>query len=344
MAVTARDVALVAGVSPATVSLVFRNKPGVGEKTRQRVFAVAQELGFEYRGSASDEKKQGGLHLVVYKSHGKVVGDTAFFAALIEGVKKATYAQGFGQLNISYFYERESVTEQIRAIKTSKCAGIILLATELNANSLRPFRRLKIPIVLLDSWFPTKDIDSVIIDNQGGAYNAVEHLVSMGHTKIGYLHSKVRIRNFVERADGYRQACQLLIDRHYDSQTYTVGVGASIRDAYADMTAWLLKKPELPTAFFADNDLIAAGCMTALIDAGYQVPRDVSIVGFDNVPIKELGVFRLSSMDVPKERIAALAVERLARHIQRGERTETIRISVLPTLVARDSVAPPQGA
>jgi len=343
MAVTARDVARAAGVSPATVSLVFRNKPGVGTRTREHVFAMAQELGFEYQGSAQADNRHA-IQLVVYKSHGKVVGQTAFFEALIQGVQKATYAQGFGQLLISYFYEGEDSAEQLRALRSTKCDGIILLATELSAPGVRAIRRLGVPVVLLDSWFPTKDLDSVIIDNQGGAFNAVEHLVAAGHRDIGYLHSKVRIRNFLERADGFRQACQLLVERHYDCSARTVSLGASAREAYADMVTWLNTKPHMPTAFFADNDLIAAGAIGALVEAGYRVPQDVSVIGFDNVPTVELGTLGLTTMDVPKERLGALAVERLAKIVSQGTRTETVRISVLPTVVPRDSVAPPREA
>ena len=341
MAVTARDVARAAGVSPATVSLVFRNKPGVGTRTREHVFAVAEELGYEYQGTASPDNRHA-LQLVVYKSHGKVVGETAFFEELIHGVQSATYARGFGQLLISYFYEGENNTEQLRALRSSKCDGIILLATELNAPGVRAIRRLGVPVVLLDSWFPTKDLDAVIIDNQGGAFNAVDHLVAAGHRDIGYLHSKVRIRNFLERADGFRQACQLLVDRHYDCAARTVEVGASASEAYADMVAWLNGNPHVPTAFFADNDLIAVGAIGALVEAGYRVPQDVSVIGFDNVPTVELGALGLTTMDVPKARLGALAVERLAKIIGQGTRTETVRISVLPTVVGRDSVAPPR--
>jgi LacI family transcriptional regulator len=108
------------------------------------------------------------------------------------------------------------------------------------------------------------------------------------------------------------------------------------------MVAWLNGNPHVPTAFFADNDLIAVGAIGALVEAGYRVPQDVSVIGFDNVPTVELGALGLTTMDVPKTRLGALAVERLAKIIGQGTRTETVRISVLPTVVSRDSVAPPR--
>ena len=104
--VTARDVAKAAGVSPATVSLVFRDRPGVGAETRDRVRKVAEELGFEYD-MPSTPRKTSTILLVIYKQHGRVVSDTPFFESLIKGVSDMTYKLGYHRLSVSYFYSQE---------------------------------------------------------------------------------------------------------------------------------------------------------------------------------------------------------------------------------------------
>lgn len=337
MAVTARDVAREAGVSPATVSLVFRDRPGVGKETRDRVREVARHLGFEYQGQTTPGKTST-LQLIAYKAHGKVVAETAFFDHLMAGCSDETYRQGFHRLAISYFYANEHPSEQLRSLRSTKCAGIILLATEMRATDIAQFERLGVPIVLLDSWFPTKNLDAIVIDNQRGAFNATTYLVRQGHRKIGYLHSSVDIRNFIERQDGWQQAMRALVDRRYDCAGATVAVRPSISEAQEDMLAWLDTNPELPTAFFADNDIIAVGCMRALQMRGYRIPEDVSIIGLDDMPFSALTNPPLTTMSVPKERMGALAVERLVSLIKEG-RQEVIRTAILPEVIERGSVA-----
>ena len=338
--VTARDVAKAAGVSPATASLVFRNKPGVGHETRERVLEVARNLGFEYDAPAAP-RKTSTLLLVIYKQHGRVVSDTPFFESLIKGVSDETYRLGYHRLSISYFYAQQDKDEQIGSLKSIKCAGIVLLATEMRAGDVSQFERLGVPIVLLDNWFPTKSLDSVVIDNTWGAWSAVRYLSGVGHREIGYLHSTTEIRNFLERQEGYLSAMRSAGTMGVDPAHAIVGVGSTVESAYEDMSAYLDEDPYLPTAYFADNDIIASSCIRALEDHGYAVPEDVSIVGFDDVSTSALVNPPLTTMAVPKNNMGALAVRRLVDLIQGNTGGETVRISVQPEIVQRKSVAPP---
>lgn len=337
MAVTARDVAKRAGVSPATVSLVFRGKPGVGKETRERVFACAKELGFEYE-APEQPRSTSTILLVIYKRHGHVVGDTPFFEELVKGVSDATYKHGYHRLSVSYFYAGESKTEQLKAIRSVKCAGIILLATEALAGDVTQFEHLGVPLVLLDSWFPSKRLDSVVIDNTRAAFEAVHYLSRAGHTRIGYLHAGVSIRNFLERQAGFVSAIREFAPESA-AQPQIVRVGSSIESAYDDMCAYLDTNPELCSAYFADNDIVAVGCMRALSEHGVRMPEDVSIIGFDDMPYCETVTPRLTTMLVPKPAMGELAVKRLVELIRKETLGETIRTAVLPKIIERDSVA-----
>ena len=338
--VTARDVAKAAGVSPATASLVFRNKPGVGHETRERVLEVARELGFEYD-EPTAPRKTSTLLLVIYKQHGRVVSDTPFFESLIKGVSDTTYQLGYHRLSITYFYAQQDKAEQIAALRSIKCAGIVLLATEMLAGDVAQFERLGVPIVLLDNWFPTKSLDSVVIDNTWGAWSAVRYLTGMGHRDIGYLHSTTEIRNFLERQEGYLSAMRSAGTMDVDPMHTIVSVGSTVESAYADMSAYLDEDPYLPTAYFADNDIIASSCIRALEDHGYSVPEDISVVGFDDVSTSALVNPPLTTMAVPKTNMGGLAVRRLVDLIQGNAGGEVVRISVQPEIVRRKSVAPP---
>ncbi|MDD4850670.1 MAG: LacI family DNA-binding transcriptional regulator [Gemmiger sp.] len=338
MKITAKDIARRVGVSPATVSMVFRQRPGISEEVRTQVLAAAQELGFVYTGTGGARQPRI-LQFIIYKRHGKVVADTPFFEQLTKGVSDSVHALGY-QLSITYFYGAENVDEQLRTIKSSRCVGIILLATEMHTHDMDIFDSLGVPIVLLDNWFPSKRYDAVVIDNQRGALRATQYLIQCGHTRLGYLSSKVDIRNFVERREGYLSAIRALKDPTNDSTQRIIRVGTSIDTAQQDMAAYLATDPVLPTAFFADNDNIAIGCLRALLRAGCRIPEEVSIIGFDDMPICEVAEPQLTTMAVPKGRMGALAVERLDRLICGGTGGEVIRISVQPEIVPRSSVLP----
>lgn len=336
MDITAKDVAQYVGVSTATVSMVFRNKPGISDAVRARVLQAAQELGFSYNGSGA-ARRLGIIQLIIYKRHGKVVSDTPFFEHLTKGVADGVHALGY-QLSITYFYRTESVAEQIRSLASTKCVGIILLTTEMHSGDVAAFDALNVPIVLLDTWFPSKRYDAVVIDNQRGAWNAVHSLIKCGHTRLGYLHSKVDIRNFNERRDGYLSAVNSMKETAADCAQRIIPIGTTLESAFEDMSAYLATDPVLPTAFFADNDIIAIGCMRALLKAGYRIPQEISVIGFDDLPLCQLMEPKLTTMAVPKERMGALAAERLDKCIRGETGGETIRLSVFPEIITRESV------
>lgn len=337
MGITSRDIAAKVGVSPATVSMVFRNKPGISDAVREKVRAAAREMGYEYVSSAG-VRHSNTMQLILFKRHGKVVSNTTFFEHLTQGVSDMVHQLGY-QFSITYFYATENITEQLRSISSAKCAGIILLTTEMQNEDMDIFQSLNIPIILLDNWFPNRRYDAVVIDNTYGTWRAVQHLARCGHKRIGYLHSKVDIHNFRERCDGYLNAVASFPEIDNDSAQRIIPVGTTVESAYEDMMTFLASDPILPTAFFADNDIIAVGCMRAILKSGYRIPEDVSIIGFDNMPISQMTDPPLTTMAVKSDRMGALAVERLDRQIRSETGGEIVRLSVSPELVQRSSVA-----
>jgi len=249
-----------------------------------------------------------------------------------------TYKLGYHRLSVSYFYSQENKAEQMDSLRSIKCAGIVLLATEMRATDVTQFEHLGVPIVLLDNWFPTKNLDSVVIDNSRGAWTAVRYLRNMGHTDIGYLHSRTEIRNFLERKDGYIQAMRYFNTSDIDPRHTIIEVGSTMESAYEDMNRYLDGNPYLPTAYFADNDLIAMSCIRALKDHGIRVPEDISVIGFDDVSTAAIADPPLTTMAVPKTNMGGLAVRRLVEHVKGETGGEVVRISVLPEIVQRESV------
>lgn len=330
-----RNVAKEAGVSISTVSLVINNKPGVSQKTRLKVISTFNQLGYQdYLSRLAKDKIQKSIQFVLYKKHGQIVSDTPFFSSVLEGVEEQVKKIGYNLL-VSYVYEGQGVMDQVKALKANNSAGLILLATEMSHQDIEPFRMMGIPLVVLDSYFEEIIDDTVVINNVQGAFMATRHLLDMGHTEVGYLRSKVLINNFFERRDGFHKA--LAYRKVPFHKEYEIPLGASAETAYEDMRLYLLKKPKLPTAFFADNDLIAIGAMRALREAGFRIPEDVSLIGFDDIPICTMIEVPLTTICVPKCYIGKLAVERLVDVINNGDVSQ-IKVEVCTQLVERSSV------
>jgi len=334
MAITAKELAKELGVSPAAVSIALNGRTGISEKKRQIILEAAESAGL--RRDSRKTPVSPVIHLVIFKKHGMVYGDTPFFSALLEGVSAQVSESGC-RLQVSYFYAAQDDKEQLRGITSSDCAGILLLATEMEYEDLCCFMALKLPVVILDSFFENAPFDSVVINNVQGAVQAVEYLLTCGHRHLGHIRSSVEISNFYERHIGCLKGVKDCVEGGRCTLD-TIFTGSTHETAYRDMNRYLEENPVLPTAFFADNDIIAGGCMRALREHGYNIPEDVSIVGFDDVPTANVGFPGLTTVNVPKEYLGKFAVQKLLERIRSKEPTPTTKTCVNTALVIRDTV------
>ena len=327
MSMTAKELAKLLGVSQAAVSLAFNGKPGLSEETRRRILRAADEHQVPHTSRKPNASTS--IEVICYKKHGMVFGETPFFSALMEGIFSSASAVNYN-VQISYIYGGKGVAGTLR----ENTVGIILIATEMmEEEDIEPILRLGKPLVVLDAPFRHRNLQSVTIDNQKGAYDATRCLIAHGHRHIGHLKSSVTIRNFVEREEGFLAACA----ETPSCTTMTVSVGSTQETAYADMLAWLKAQPQLPTGFFADNDLIAISCIRALKDMHYRIPQDVSIVGFDDIPMSAVSSPALSTIHVYKEALGGTAVDLLRMTIKQPDRTP-VNVRISTDLVERKSV------
>lgn len=337
MKIRIKDIAKAVGVSPSTVSLVLNNRPGISEETREKILKKIEELGYSTTRASSKVTKglTKNIRFIVYKKHGKVVGETPFFSALIEGIEQEARDEGFNLL-ISYMNEQsENRQEIIQIIKESPVDGILLLATEMYPHDLLIFNNLTLPIVVLDSYLENKNMDFVVISNVEAIYNATSYLIQKGHKEIGYLDSSVWIKNFEERKEGYEKAikqCGLALRKEY-----IFSLEPTLEGSYKDMQDILEKRPKLPTAFVAANDIIAFGAMKALKEAGIRIPDDISIIGLDDMPFCEICDPPITTLRVYKERMGKIAVKRLIERIIDNVE-ERVKIEVRTELIERKSV------
>lgn len=329
MKINIKTISELTGFSQATVSNALNNKRGVNKETAERILAVAREHGY------LPELKIDNIKLVIYKKQGVVVSDTPFFSTLIEGVEAESRSAGY-ETTICNLNQKDPNFEAVRdqLLSDPNCA-ILLLATEMQEEDMKPFENALAPIVVLDSWFEEMTFDAVLISNTDSVCNAVKYLINKGHKRIGYLRGNIRIKNFFYRDMGYQQALSgagLPVE-----QKYTFSLTPTMEGAYEDMKNLLRQQPELPTAFFADNDIIALGAMRALQECGYKVPGDVSVIGFDDLPFGMISYPALTTIRVHKQEMGRTAVRRLIEIMKNNTGVKT-KVQVCNTFVERDSV------
>lgn len=329
MKVGIKEISAATGFSPATVSNALNRKKGVNKDTAAKILKTAKELGY------SSELSITKIRLVIYKKNGLIIEDTPFFSLIIDGFEKECRANGY-EMALTYIdYRSHDYERQLSALLEDTTSAITLLGAELDNTDFERFKKAKAPIMTLDYWDSDMTCNGVFINNRDSARAAVEFLYDKGHRKIGYLRGNFRIKAFCSRNSGYR----MTMAKHKLAlkEEYIITLSTNMDGAYKDMLNYLASNPELPTAFFADNDMIALGAMKALKECGYRIPQDVSIIGFDDLPYSEISSPRLTSLRVPKQEMGKIAVRRMIEIIKHSDDT-ILKIQMCTEFIERDSV------
>lgn len=330
-----KDIALRAGVSPATVSNALNGRAGVSEAVVQRIRQIAEEVGYVAPRARMSEKHPY-VRLVVYKSHGMVVLDTHFFAELIEGIQSECQRSDM-ELMITHISaaKDKDYKQRIREVCSEDCMGILLLGTEMNAEDLALFSPCSCPLVVLDNLFRHEDVHSVVMNNYEAGFKAVDALYHAGHRSIGHITSSIQFSNVRYRRKGYEAA---MVNHGLSvSEDSLWRVSPSIEGAYADMLTLLDQGRKPPSAFFAANDLMAIGSIRALSERGWRVPEDISIIGMDDTAVCLACTPMLTTIRVSRRDMSTTAV-RILLCILPGLRQSVIKTEIGVQLIWRDSV------
>lgn len=336
MSITAKELAKILGLSEAAVSMALNGKPGVSTATRQRVLETAHNHSYDFTRLKKSSKTTKTIHYVIYRKYGAVlkVQHTAFFDTLTTGIEEHCKANGY-KLVTTNIFEGPDVDKQLKRAITSDCIGILLLGTEMQKEDFFPFSYISLPIVVIDTFIDSTKMDCVLMNNEEGAYKATRFLIKKRQTQPGYLRSSYDMYNFEARADGFYKAIRN--SGMSPSNSIVHRLSPSMEGAYADMTEILKSGDEIASCYFADNDLIAAGAMKAFKDFGYEVPKDVGFVGFDNISMCTYIEPNLTTINVPIRYMAETAVKRLIS-INDDDHYRPIKIEVNTNLIRRQSV------
>jgi len=304
--ITSYDVARAAGVSQTTVSFVLNKVKGasISDETRQRVLAVAEELGY-VPDAAAQALGRGRTHII-----GIVVTTLAdpFIGTIVQIIESAAREQGYTVILASSNNIPEREIEAVKMLQSRRVDGVIVTSSRVGALYQERLEQLNVPVVLINSLVQYKGryTFSIGVDNRHGGWLAAGHLIQRGHRRIAYVASPADRGDNMERMAGYRDALREG-GIEFDSSLVVQGTGRAGCGQRALHALLSLNDP--PSAAFCYNDMTAIGLMDAARGAGLSLPQDLAIVGFDDIAFAQLSHPRLTTIAQPMAELGEGAVE-----------------------------------
>ena len=338
--VTIKDVAREANMSVATVSRVLNGSGPVSEKARRLIREVAGKMRYVPHSGARSliTSKTETLGVLLPDLYGE------FFSEVIRGMDDTAQRNGFHLLISRAYADRNGIETAIRAMR-GRVDGVVVMSPDLDAESLLNMPST-MPVVLLCSVSRGNEIDSLTIQNCRGAREMVSHLVSLGHTRVAIIKGSPRNYDAAERLRGYRMA--LRDARIVPDSSLELSGNFTEAGGYAAAME-LLSLRVRPTAIFAANDSMAIGALSALRESGVEVPEEMAVAGFDDIPLARYLDPPLSSVHVPICELGARAVEILLEgithkneHVRKRERVSTKLVIRLSTGRQPEERPPPK--
>ncbi len=347
--IRAKDLAAKLGVSAATVSLVLNDKPGICDDTRRELRKRIVEMGYGYmlktpepdevqetkpqgksaRGAAAqDSTVKGKIAFAIYPVC-KECGDTSsFYAQVMEGA--SAYLQKKGYEMLVYHVMPGS---SLASLVDKDVMGVIVQKPCLEEIDVAELWGMKLPFVMLDTYYTNEEISSVSVNNEQGVYKLIRHLREQGHSRIGYMSCGLERATFDERKGYYYMLLAQL------GLPYSADWSVPLSDE--DKLRRVLEDPEGPTAFLTDNDIIAWKAIQKIRNCGYQVPQQIAVTGFEDHSLGLLSDPQLTTIHVPYADLGREAARVLLTKIARGdaESDVSVKVELGVELVVRESTA-----
>jgi LacI family transcriptional regulator len=332
---TIRDIARLAGVSVATVSRVINDRPDVAPETRDVVLRYVREYNFTTNRSARalSGGRTGHIGLTIPLMRGD------YFAAILAGALEAVYEQDMRLVLYTTLHEHDREVSVLERLADGATDGAIIMLPEESSVELAALQSSGYPFVVADPRIALGEgIPAVSAAHRAGSKAATDHLLALGHRRIGLVTGRTGWTATVERIEGYyaslAAAGVLPADELVVEGDFELASGIAAGHVLLDL-------PDPPTAIFASNDNMAVGVLRAAHDRGVAVPDELSIVGFDDADLAQFVTPTLTTVRQPLAELGRTAVSMLVRMLDR-QGIETLRVELATKLVVRESTAPPR--
>ncbi len=330
-AITIIDVAKESGVSVGTVSNVLNDADWVGEEYREKVHRAVEKMRYRRNLLA------GSLKTKRTKIIGLIVPDIrmGFWPEVARGIEDVASDLGYNVMLCNSDEHVEKEASYIEVLRSKMVDGILYSGSQEDTAENEPLKVLlggNIPVVMLERYFEYLPFPEVIVDNLQGGYEATIHLLKLGHRKIGFISGPISLINVQNRFAGYKKALEEF-QVPFDNSLVEEGM-FTFESGYTAMKKLLSKDNKL-TAVFAANDPMAIGALHAIKDSGLDVPKDIAIVGFDNVDMASYVDPPLTTVAQPMYELGSTAMKILLRLINK-EKVEK-KVVLKTKLIVRKS-------
>jgi LacI family transcriptional regulator len=305
---TIREVARRAQVSTSTVSRTINSPSLVDAETAQRVRKAIEELKY-YPNSQARSLVSGRSRIV-----GMIVSDITnpFFPELVKSFEDVAALHGYDILVSSTNYDSARMADCVRRMLERKVDGVAIMTSEMDTHLIEQLAQGKVPMVFLDTGPQGEHISNIVVDYAMGVNEAIEHLVALGHRRIGFISGPLGLKSSQVRRSAFLRALERYGIREDEA---LVQEGNHKVDGGLQAMARMLEQAQAPTAVMASNDLTAVGMLSALRRAGLDVPRDISVVGFDDIWLARFTEPPLTTVRLSQNEIAEKAFRALLAHL-----------------------------
>ncbi|MDD3521114.1 MAG: LacI family DNA-binding transcriptional regulator [Actinomycetota bacterium] len=329
-----KDVAKVCGVSISTVSHALNDSRYVKKETKEKIFAIASEIGYKPSALAKGLRRKSLNTIAVFIPNIA----SQFFSQILLGVNKIANKNDFHIIIVNTFYNSEEESRLIESLKSQYVDGAIFVSGLDNRDCIKELHKENFPIVLVARKI-SEDIPSVLIDNFEAAKSGVDYLVSLGHKDIGYVTFEFENRSTVkDRFEGYKQGLvqnglEFSPEKVLKIKQYSMD---EMGITYECCKKFYVEK-KLPTAIMTVTDNVAAGVYNFLKEKGCSIPEDISLVGFDNLLLSAFLDPPLTTIEQPKEKMGECAMEMIINIIKNRHDIKNNIVNLDSKLIVRKS-------
>lgn len=330
--VTIKDVAKLAGVSISTVSRVINDSKPVTDEVKQRVLDVIKETGYIPNPLARS--------LVTKKS--KLIGvivpevSDSFVNEILNGIEAVSKMYDYDILLVNTYSDKEQELESIKLLKTKQVEGIVMLSWILDEDHVNAMKESRIPAIYISKTARNYDIYTVSTSNEDATYDMTEYLIKNGHEDIAFIMtSKEETILERERRTGYERA---LKDNNIKIDEKLIKYGLTDYEGGYNSMKELIEDKIIPSAVFVTGDEAAVGAINAIFDAGYSVPEDISVAGFNDTKLAKIYRPKLTTVFQPLFDMGAVSIRALIKIIN-GDAVEEKKIELPYQIMERESVA-----
>lgn len=331
---TNREIAKLAGVSPAAVSIAMNGKTGISEETRERILNIARQLNYCTNSTSAKVLRERSTYIAALFRTDMQMADQVFYSEMCNNAMAACKDLGYTLVS-TYITGEDSSLELPPAIRFSEVDGVLIFGDQ-KPGIYAELKRINIPFVVLDSCRPFTPHPSIYVDYNDTAYRATRHLIELGHRDLVFFSNSILHEFNTHILDGFQKATmeanislypnriQLMDDVHEDA------IRMSVERALAGAGR--------PTAFLCCSDFYALKVIYTLSTMGYRIPEDISVIGMDDINMAKLVYPGLTTMRVDRDIMLSQGLQMLT-NLMRGEHCAS-RILPAPELVLRGTTAP----